>query len=485
MAKRTADPRLTHGDASETIEGVLGSDNSWKPRGHVRARRVLALAAGCAGASALLLGCGPPQVMEADASMASSPRLIYRHAPPTCPALARPEFNPPDIAGDVPGMPRWVRELQELSLSNSSYPFFPARPISRFAGLTSRGTSLWRDTDSSLIGFSYARGDVLYWNIGIAPGQAMWLSDGVAYEHGGTFVAGARICETGEACLATGMVGVDVPLLQAPPNPPPPPAWSPFTREVIAVAGLDLLYSGCTDGQSHWMLQLPWIGGLPAGLFVRENGEIFLVSDTSYILSPEGDVLRSAPIAPIGYVAVSAATYVEGCGALVAGLDRWAWVDPDTLTMSEPIVVPGERVALGTFSPTPDCGIIAVADVLTPTLLRFSRDGEVLWGVPTSSSRAPFVLEDGGFLVVALDGYQIFDADGQVRSTVQHEAPLTSCSLQSSSLAPDGTLFRLCAGDAVDNPYLTAIPTGVRPWGAYGPGEGIDFARTNAAPPRE
>jgi hypothetical protein len=53
-----------------------------------------------------------------------------------------------------------------------------------------------------------------------------------------------------------------------------------------------------------------------------------------------------------------------------------------------------------------------------------------------------------------------------------------------ATVAPDGTLFRICAGDSPNNPYVPAIPTGMRPWGLYGPGEGIDFAHTNAPPAR-
>lgn len=46
-----------------------------------------------------------------------------------------------------------------------------------------------------------------------------------------------------------------------------------------------------------------------------------------------------------------------------------------------------------------------------------------------------------------------------------------------------GILFRICAGETPLDPYVTAIPTGVRPWGLYGPGEGIDFAHQRAARP--
>jgi hypothetical protein len=233
------------------------------------------------------------------------------------------------------------------------------------------------------------------------------------------------------------------------------------------------------------MLQLPPVRALNAGLYVRESGEIVFVADTSYLFSPDGDVLRQNTIdaLSLGLYNTSAATFVEGCGALLVGHDRWAWLDAETLTLGPPIVIPGGYPAFSSFTATEDCGVAAVVNPVVPTLVRFSREGDVLWGVPTGTARAPVALDDGGFLVVAVDGYQIFDADGNVRETVRHEAPIASCSFE-ATLAPDGTLFRVCAGDSPDNPYVAAIPTGVRPWGLYGPGEGIDFAHTNAPPAR-
>jgi hypothetical protein len=200
-------------------------------------------------------------------------------------------------------------------------------------------------------------------------------------------------------------------------------------------------------------------GPLNAGLYVRESGEIVFVADTSYVFSPDGEVLRQNTIdaLSLGLYNTSAATFVEGCGALLVGHDRWAWLDAETLTLGPPIVIPGGYPAFSSFTATEDCGVAAVVNPVVPTLMRFSRDGDVLWGVPTGTARAPVALDDGGFLVIAVDGYQIVDADGNVRETVFHQAPIASCSFE-ATLAPDGTLFRVCAGDSPDNPYVAANP---------------------------
>jgi hypothetical protein len=351
-------------------------------------------------------------------------------------------------------------------------------------GLTGEGISIWAQPYGGFM-LDHQTGRITLATIGNGSGSRMWLSDNTVLYYAGRRVGGLRLCEDGTLCDASTLVGVEGDLPDALPLALTYPAWSPLTREVVAQAGTDLLYAGCTDGQAHWMLQLPTIRALNAGLYVRESGEIVLVADTSYVFSPDGEVLRQNTIdaLSLGLYNTSAATFVEGCGALLVGNDRWAWLDAETLTLGPPIVIPGGYPAFSSFTATQDCGVAAVVNPVVPTLMRFSREGDVLWGVPTGTARAPFALDDGGFLVIAVDGYQIVDADGNVRETVRHEAPIASCSFE-ATLAPDGTLFRVCAGDSPDNPYVAAIPTGVRPWGLYGPGEGIDFAHTNAPPAR-
>ena len=349
--------------------------------------------------------------------------------------------------------------------------------------MTERGTSIWRDGDGNLVALGFGSGSVLDVTIAWGTGGVLTLG-GAAYQYAGSDVGGGLVCEDGSDCAVPKHVGVEGDIF-AGYEPYTAPAWSPVTREVVARAGNDLLYAGCTDGQAHWMLQLPPVRAVNAGLYVRESGEIVFVADTSYVFSPDGEVLRQNTIdaLSLGLAATSAATFVEGCGALLVGHDRWAWLDAETLTLGPPIVIPGGYPAFSSFTATEDCGVAAVVNPVVPTLMRFSREGDVLWGVPTGTARAPVALDDGGFLVIAVDGYQIVDADGNVRETVFHQAPIASCSFE-ATLAPDGTLFRVCAGDSPDNPYVAAIPTGVRPWGLYGPGEGIDFAHTNAPPAR-
>ncbi|MFO0713306.1 MAG: hypothetical protein U0353_25855 [Sandaracinus sp.] len=398
-----------------------------------------------------------------------------------CEPLSRPQFEAEDV-GDVAGVPRWQRPWAELALDNPNAPFTP-RGIRQYVGMTDWGTSIWRDGDGDLVALAFHDGSVLDVTIAWGSGGVLQLG-GFAYQYAGADVGGGLVCEDGSDCGVAKQVGLEGDVFAGYP-PYTPPAWSPLTREVVARAGTDLLYAGCTDGQPHWMLQLPPIRAVNAGLYVRESGEIVFVADTSYVFSPDGEVLRSNTLdaLSLGLAATSAATFVEGCGALLVGNDRWAWLDPETLTLGQPIVIPGGSPAFASFTATQDCGVAAVVDPVTPTLMRFSREGEVMWAVPTGTSRAPFALEEGGFLVMGVSGYQIVDADGSVRETVRHEPPLTACSFD-GTLAPDGTLFRVCAGDSPDNPYVAAIPTGVRPWGLYGPGEGIDFAHTNAPPAR-
>ena len=441
----------------------------------------------CAPGLALLAAFGGVGCQPMDAALDGSrvdPRVIYRHPRPTCEPLTRPEFHPPNVA-DVVGTPRWVRSWSSLADENPDYPF-SARGVTQLAALTGRGSSVWRDGDRNLVALDFTEGAPLVADAVIGQGSVLWLSDGYVYEYAGARCAGFRVCEDGGFCTGGGakQVGVEGDIF-AGDEPYTAPAWSPVTREVVARAGNDLLYAGCTDGQAHWMLQLPPVRAVNAGLYVRESGEIVFVADTSYVFSPDGEVLRQNTIdaLSLGLYNTSAATFVEGCGALLVGNDRWAWLDAETLTLGPPIVIPGGYPAFSSFTATQDCGVAAVVNPVVPTLMRFSRDGDVLWGVPTGTARAPVALDDGGFLVIAVDGYQIVDADGNVRETVFHQAPIASCSFE-ATLAPDGTLFRVCAGDSPDNPYVAAIPTGVRPWGLYGPGEGIDFAHTNAPPAR-
>lgn len=431
----------------------------------------------------LVLGCGETQAPH-DASVATSVRVVYRHARPECEALSRPRFEA-SATSETSGVPRWIRAWSDLSLESPDYPF-EALGITGLAAMTASGASVWRNGNRVLVALDFVTGAPLVADATIGAGTTFWLSDGYLYEYAGAYCGGFRICEDGGFCTGGGakIVGVEGDVFPGY-EPFTPPAWSPLTREVVARAGVDLLYAGCTDGQAHWMLQLPPVRAVDAGLYVRESGEIVFVADTSYVLSPDGEVLRSGTIdaLSLGLAATSAATFVEGCGALLVGDDRWAWLDPASLTLGEPIVIPGGYPTFGSFTAMQDCGVAAVVNPVTPTLLRFSREGEVLWGLPVGASRAPFALEDGGLLLVAVDGYQIVDADGNVRETVRHEPPLTSCSFE-ATLAPDGTLFRVCGGASPLNPYVTAIPTGARPWGLYGPGEGIDFAHTNAPPAR-
>jgi hypothetical protein len=420
-----------------------------------------------------------------DGTSLDNVRVVYRHERPTCPALDRPVFRARPVDGDVPGQPRWVRSFSDLASDHPFYVIDWSSPPRGIIGLTASGTSIWGDEYSNRIGLSHATGSVLY--TGVGSGPILWLTDGIGYSYGGSLVGGGVICEDGNVCSGSAVVGVEEDQLRTSPGPTTLtyPAWSPLTRGVVARAGNDLLYAGCTDGQAHWMLQLPPVRAVNAGLYVRESGEIVFVADTSYVFSPDGEVLRQNTIdaLSLGLYNTSAATFVEGCGALLVGNDRWAWLDAETLTLGPPIVIPGGYPAFSSFTATQDCGVAAVVNPVVPTLMRFSREGDVLWGVPTATSRAPFALDDGGFLVIAVGGYQIVDADGNVRETVRHEAPIASCSFE-ATLAPDGTLFRVCAGDSPLNPYVAAIPTGVRPWGLYGPGEGIDFAHTNAPPAR-
>jgi hypothetical protein len=319
---------------------------------------------------------------------------------------------------------------------------------------------VWRNGNGRLIALDFATGTPLVAEGGLSDGAILWLSDGYVYDYAGARCSGFRVCEDGGFCTGGGakQVGVQGDIF-AGYEPYTAPAWSPVTREVVARAGNDLLYAGCTDGQAHWMLQLPPVRAVNAGLYVRESGEIVFVADTSYVFSPDGEVLRQNTIdaLSLGLAATSAATFVEGCGALLVGHDRWAWLDAETLTLGPPIVIPGGYPAFSSFTATEDCGVAAVVNPVVPTLMRFSRDGDVLWGVPTGTARAPVALDDGGFLVIAVDGYQIVDADGNVRETVFHQAPIASCSFE-ATLAPDGNALPRLRGRLTRQPLRRRHP---------------------------
>ncbi len=74
----------------------------------------------------------------------------------------------------------------------------------------------------------------------------------------------------------------------------------------------------------------------------------------------------------LGLAATSSATFVEGCGALIAGYDRWAWLDPETLTLSDPMATPGGYPVFASFTPTRDC---AIAVILNPHAILAGRRG--------------------------------------------------------------------------------------------------------------
>ncbi|MBN8615295.1 MAG: hypothetical protein J0L92_32165 [Deltaproteobacteria bacterium] len=221
--------------------------------------------------------------------------------------------------------------------------------------------------------------------------------------------------------------------------------------------------------------------GVPAGLFIREDGEILLIANESFAISPDGDVLRRRTVftPDLGLAATSAATFIEGCGVLLAGASSFAWLNPDTLDLGAVNSIPG-GYTLVSFTATPRCDVAAIANPVSPTLLLLSPDGETRFAVPTTPSRPPFALADGGFLIVGTDGYDVFASDGTRTQSVSHPIPLSACSTTQAGLSPDGTLFRVCASDDPRDPYVAAIPTGFAPAGNFGPQEGIDFARTNS-----
>ncbi|MBN8615293.1 MAG: hypothetical protein J0L92_32155 [Deltaproteobacteria bacterium] len=263
-----------------------------------------------------------------------------------------------------------MRTLSALSTDNPEMPFTPLG-IDSYAGLTGEGTSLWRDGDGNLLALEFVGGGVVRHEIALGIGPYLWL-DGFAYGHDGIMVTGQGVCLDGECTGARG-VGSPRPPTDFRPDYLTFPAWSPVTGGIVSRSGTDYLFAGCTDGQPHWMLRFPGLDlrGVPAGLFIRASGEILLIANEAYAISPDGEVLRQRTIftPELGLAATSAATFIEGCGVLLAGQNSFAWLNPDSFEVGPIHTVPG-GYPLVSFAATPSCHVVMIANPVTPTLVR-------------------------------------------------------------------------------------------------------------------
>ena len=130
------------------------------------------------------------------------------------------------------------------------------------------------------------------------------------------------------------------------------PAWSPATGQIAYTVGYDnaIVAVMCpVDGGGQLILRFaprPETGYRGTRVYYRANGELLVHRGGLHVISPTGELLRSAsPSATAEPYA-----YAEGCGVLYQDGTEWFWFDPDSLSAGPRADLSEYRGAAGSAS---------------------------------------------------------------------------------------------------------------------------------------
>lgn len=438
------------------------------------------------------LGCSgpvrPPDAFIVDADqdarleMPSPPeRLFVDPTAGTCPDLNTPTF-PGRTRGVAPGSSRW------------EHPTMVESPESRTPTFVGNASVWTRDLWAlDILDHDFGDEEERAYTAPLAPAPTMGENGSIwRYRHapmtlGSSIVVSRDAFGLWYADLSTTfparhwrfpeleeMVNVGEPLPRTNPNiEQVMPAWSPVTGQIAYPVGYDnaMVAVSCpVDFGGQYILRF---GPIPEGahwsthVYYRANGELIVHRGGVFIVSPTGEVLRSAP----GPGDAEPYAYSEGCGLLYRDDTSYFWLDAESLEA-------GSRFDMGDFG-----GATAQADCRLQGgnssgvyLVAPSGEREQIAG-PGDSLAA---LNGGGLVVLdrATREFQVYDSARALISSGRLEGDV-ALSAGGPVWTPDGHVVWVSrsGGGFWD---LDLPPLGPMLW----PEAGMNWAHTNSPLPQ-
>jgi len=264
--------------------------------------------------------------------------------------------------------------------------------------------------------------------------------------------------------------------------------WSPTTNTLFA--------SCIHGGRTRWILEYDSSASHgPRGLLGDADGGFYLFAAQLYRMSGDGEVLaqREPPDVGSNWTPTS---YSPRCGVGVYATEsgvvdgRRQAINHRVLYLSGPNLESERVVPLG-CTPTADCGALGFWTAEDGyELRRYTADGERVWTYPTivpPTLYSVIELADGSVLIIWEDGDRapaltLIDPAGvALEMPLDPEQVGPQLTLGAHYVTPDGVLYLASQGSFLANPRIVAIELGIGPAMPYPHGDGMDWARTNAA----